>query len=278
MDSPQRLKKVIISELQAVKKKYAVPRRTEILYDFVEPSAVVVEDEVPDYPVHVFLSREGYFKKITPQSLRMASEQKYKEGDGPYLQWEGSNRDELLVFTDKQQCYKTRLSDFGDTKASVLGEFLPTRLGMDSGENVVWACITSDYGGHVFFFFENGKVARVELAAYKTQTRRKRLTGAYSDKSPLAAALLLQEDEELALFSSEGRCLIFHTASLTPKTTRTTLGIQVMTLKPKYHLEKVSPLAGTTIVNVARYRAKSLPAAGMLLREEDRGEEQLSLL
>ncbi|OUN05600.1 topoisomerase IV [Flavonifractor sp. An92] len=278
VDSPQRLKKVIISELQAVKKKYAVPRRTEILYDFVEPSAVVVEDEVPDYPVHVFLSREGYFKKITPQSLRMASEQKYKEGDGPYLQWEGSNRDELLVFTDKQQCYKTRLSDFGDTKASVLGEFLPTRLGMDSGENVVWACITSDYSGHVFFFFENGKVARVELAAYKTQTRRKRLTGAYSDKSPLAAALLLQEDEELALFSSEGRCLIFHTASLTPKTTRTTLGVQVMTLKPKYHLEKVSPLAGTTIVNVARYRAKSLPAAGMLLREEDRGEEQLSLL
>ncbi|OUQ23030.1 topoisomerase IV [Flavonifractor sp. An135] len=278
VDSPQRLKKVIISELQAVKKKYAVPRRTEILYDFVEPSAVVVEDEVPDYPVHVFLSREGYFKKITPQSLRMASEQKYKEGDGPYLQWEGSNRDELLVFTDKQQCYKTRLSDFGDTKASVLGEFLPTRLGMDSGENVVWACITSDYSGHVFFFFENGKVARVELAAYKTQTRRKRLTGAYSDKSPLAVALLLQEDEELALFSSEGRCLIFHTASLTPKTTRTTLGVQVMTLKPKYHLEKVSPLAGTTIVNVARYRAKSLPAAGMLLREEDRGEEQLSLL
>ena len=278
VDSPQRLKKVIISELQAVKKKYAVPRRTEILYDFVEPSAVVEEDEVPDYPVHVFLSREGYFKKITPQSLRMASEQKYKEGDGPYLQWEGSNRDELLVFTDKQQCYKTRLSDFGDTKASVLGEFLPTRLGMDSGENVVWACITSDYSGHVFFFFENGKVARVELSAYKTQTRRKRLTGAYSDKSPLAAALLLQEDEELALFSSEGRCLIFHTASLTPKTTRTTLGVQVMTLKPKYHLEKVSPLAGTTIVNVARYRAKSLPAAGMLLREEDRGEEQLSLL
>ena len=278
VDSPQRLKKVIISELQAVKKKYAVPRRTEILYDFVEPSAVVEEDEVPDYPVHVFLSREGYFKKITPQSLRMASEQKYKEGDGPYLQWEGSNRDELLVFTDKQQCYKTRLSDFGDTKASVLGEFLPTRLGMDSGENVVWACITGDYSGHVFFFFENGKVARVELAAYKTQTRRKRLTGAYSDKSPLAAALLLQEDEELALFSSEGRCLIFHTASLTPKTTRTTLGVQVMTLKPKYHLEKVSPLAGTTIVNVPRYRAKSLPAAGMLLREEDRGEEQLSLL
>ncbi len=278
VDSPQRLKKVITSELQAVKKKYAVPRRTEILYDFSHEAQVDPEEEIPDYAVHAFLSREGYFKKITPQSLRMASEQKYKEGDGPFLQWEGNNRDELLVFTDKQQCYKTRLSDFGDTKASVLGEFLPTRLGMDSGENVVWACITGDYGGHVFFFFENGKVARVELAAYKTQTRRKRLTGAYSDKSPLAAALLLKEDEELALFSTEGRCLIFHTASLTPKTTRTTQGVQVMTLKTKYHLERVSSLADTTIVNLARYRAKSLPAAGMLLREEDRGEEQLSLL
>ena len=236
------------------------------------------EEEVPDYPVHVFLSKEGYFKKITPQSLRMASEQKYKEGDGPWLQWEASNRDELLVFTDKQQCYKSRLSDFGDTKASVLGEFLPTRLGMDSGENVVWVCITNDYSGHVLFFFENGKAARVELSTYKTQTRRKRLTGAYSDKSPLASALLIQEDGELALFSSEGRCLIFHTATLAPKSTRTTQGVQVMTIKPKYHLERVLPLSETAIVNPARYRAKSLPSTGLPLRGEDRGEEQISLL
>ncbi len=278
IDSPARLKKVLISELQAVKKKYSVPRRTEIVYDFSNEIQVDAEEEVPDYPVHVFLSKEGYFKKITPQSLRMASEQKYKEGDGPCLQWEANNRDELLVFTDKQQCYKSRLSDFGDTKASALGEFLPTRLGMDSGENVVWVCITHDYSGHVLFFFENGKAARVELATYKTQTRRKRLTGAYSDKSPLASALLIQEDGELALFSSDGRCLIFHTAALAPKSTRTTQGVQVMTIKPKHRLERVLSLSETAIVHPARYRAKSLPAAGLPLRAEDRGEEQLTML
>ena len=228
--------------------------------------------------MHAFLSLEGYFKKITPQSLRMSGEQKYKEGDGPFLQWEGSNRDELLVFTDRQQCYKTRLSDFGDTKASVLGEYLPTRLGMDAGESVVWACITSDYSGHLLLFFQNGKVARVELSSYKTQTRRKRLTGAYSDKSPLAAALLLREDRELAVFSSEGRCLIFHSSVLAPKSTRSTQGVAVMTLKPKYKVEKVLPLEETTVVQVSRYRPRSLPAAGALLKEADRGEEQLSIL
>ncbi len=278
VNDPRRIKKVIVSELQAVKKKYALPRRTEIVYDFSSEAQIDPEEEIPDYPVHVFLSREGYFKKITPQSLRMSGEQKYKEGDGPFLQWEGSNRDEFLVFTDRQQCYKSRLSDFGDTKASVLGEYLPTRLGMDQGENPIWACITGDYSGHLLFFFENGKVARVELAAYKTQTRRRRLTGAYSDKSPLAAALLLHEDRELALFSTEGRCLIFHSSVLSPKATRSTQGVGVMTLKPKYHLESVRPLEETSIVNLSRYRARALPAAGALLKEEDRGEEQLSLL
>ena len=278
VDNPARIKKVIIGELQAVKKKYALPRRTEILYDYSNETRPDPEEEIPDYPVHAFLSLEGYFKKITPQSLRMSGEQKYKEGDGPFLQWEGNNRDELLVFTDRQQCYKTRLSDFADTKASVLGEYLPTRLGMDAGESVVWACITSDYAGHLLFFFQNGKVARVELASYKTQTRRKRLTGAYSDKSPLAAALLLSEDRELAVFSSEGRCLIFHTSVLAPKSTRSTQGVAVMTLKPKYKVEKVLPLEETTVVQVSRYRPRALPAAGALLKEEDRGEEQLSIL
>lgn len=278
VDNPARIKKVIIGELQAVKKKYALPRRTEILYDYSNETRPAPEEEIPDYPVHAFLSLEGYFKKITPQSLRMSGEQKYKEGDGPFLQWEGSNRDELLVFTDRQQCYKTRLSDFGDTKASVLGEYLPTRLGMDAGESVVWACITSDYSGHLLLFFQNGKVARVELSSYKTQTRRKRLTGAYSDKSPLAAALLLREDRELAVFSSEGRCLIFHSSVLAPKSTRSTQGVAVMTLKPKYKVEKVLPLEETTVVQVSRYRPRSLPAAGALLKEADRGEEQLSIL
>ena len=277
VDDPGRIKKTIAAELAAVKKKYAVPRRTGLLYDHTEEAGEEGED-VPDYPVHVFLSKEGYFKKITPQSLRMSSEQKYKEGDGAYLQWECSNRDELLVFTDRQQCYKTRMSDFEDAKASVLGDYLPTKLGFDEGEGFLWACVPGDYAGQLLFFFENGKAARVELAGYQTQTRRKRLTGAYSDKSPLVRAFLLREDLEMAVWSTEGRCLIFHTAALSPKTTRTTQGVAVMTLKPKYKVEGAAPLDQTPIQNAARYRARSLPVTGALLKEEDRGEEQLSLL
>ena len=278
VNNPGRIKKIISQELAAVKKKYAAPRRTEIVYDYQAAGGVEEEDETPDYPVHVFCSKEGYFKKITPQSLRMSSEQKYKEGDGPFLYWEGNNRDMLLVFTDKQQCYKAPLSEFDDAKASVLGDFLPTKLGMDPEESFVWACLTSDYSGQILFFFENGKVARVEAAAYQTQTKRKKLTGAYSDKSPLAAALHIKEDLEVAVTSTEGRCLVFHTAALTPKTTRSTQGVNVMTLKPKWKVESARPLADTTIVNAARYRARSLPVAGALLKEEDRGEEQISLL
>ena len=278
VNNPGRIKKIIAKELAAVKKKYALPRRTEIVYDYQTAGAVEEEDETPDYPVHVFCSKEGYFKKITPQSLRMSSEQKYKEGDGPFLYWEATNRAELLVFTDKQQCYKARLSDFDDAKASVLGDFLPTKLGMDPGESFVWACLTADYSGQLIFFFENGKAARVELSAYQTQTRRKKLTGAYSDKSPLAAVLHIKEDLEAAVISTEGRCLVFQTAALAPKSTRTTQGVGVMTLKPKWKVERVLPLTDTTIVNPARYRARSLPGTGALLKEEDRGEEQMTLL
>ena len=276
--SPERIKDIIISELEAVKKKYSVPRRTEIVYEHqleAEPDPV---EEAPDYPVHVFLSQEGYLKKITPQSLRMSSEQKYKEGDGPFLQWTGNNRDELLVFTDHQQCYKTRLSDFDDSKASVLGDYLPTKLGMDADEKFVWACPPGNYSAHLLFFFENGKAARVELSAYQTQTRRKKLTGAYSDKSPLVSALVLAEDQEMAVCSTEGRCVVFHTASLNPKSTRSTQGVNIMTLKPKYKVEWARPLADTSIVNAARYRARSLPIAGALLKDEDRGETQMTLL
>ena len=278
VNSPKRIQKIIIQELEEVKKKYALPRRTDIVYDHQLQEAADPEEDIPDYPVHVFFSKEGYFKKITPQSLRMASEQKYKEGDGPFLQWEATNRDELLVFTDRQQCYKTRLSDFEDTKASALGDYLPTKLGMDAEEKAIWACLSGDYSGQLLFFFDNGKVARVELSAYQTQTRRKKLTGAYSDKAPLVAAFLVKEDFEAAVISTEGRCMIFHTASLNPKTTRTTQGVNVMTLKPKYKVEKVLPLNETSIVNIARYRARSLPIAGALLKEEDRGEEQMTLL
>ena len=278
VNDPKRIRKIIMDELTQVKKKYAVPRRTEILYDYQAEEDQGEEDETPDYPVNLFLSQEGYFKKITPQSLRMASDQKYKEGDGPWLSWEGTNRDELLVFTDKQQCYKTRMSDFDDSKASVLGDYLPTKLAMDPEERVVWACIPGDYSGQLLFVFANGKVARVELSAYQTQTRRKKLTGAYSDKAPLAAAFLVREDFELAVYSSDGRCMVFHTALLAPKTTRTTQGVNVMTLKPKRVVEKALPLGETAIVNAARYRARSLPVAGALLKEEDRGEKQMSLL
>ncbi|MCI8474158.1 MAG: topoisomerase IV, partial [Oscillospiraceae bacterium] len=217
-------------------------------------------------------------KKITPQSLRMASDQKYKEGDGPSQYWEATNRTELLVFSDRQQCYKSRLSDFDDAKASVLGDYLPSKLGMDPGEGVVWACLTSDYSGHLLFFFENGKAARVELSAYQTQTRRKKLTGAYSDKSPLVSAFLLKEDLELAVTSTEGRCLVFHTAVLAPKTTRNTQGVAVMTLKPKRRVESVKTLEELPVTDLARYRAKSLPIMGALLKPEDKGEKQISLL
>ncbi len=278
VSSPKRIRKIIVDELTEVKKKYAVPRHTQIVYDHMDEPVMTVEDETPDYPVHLFFSKEGYLKKITPQSLRMASEQKYKEGDGPCLQWEANNRDELLVFTDKQQCYKTRLSDFDDTKASALGDYLPSKLAMDPEERALWACIPGDYSGQVLFFFENGKAARVELAAYQTQTRRKKLTGAYSDKSPLVSAFLLREDFEAAVISTENRCVVFHTASLNPKTTRNTQGVNIMTLKPKYKVEKVLPLDRTHIQNAARYRARSLPIAGALLKEEDRGEEQMTLL
>ena len=277
VSSPKRIKKQITQELTEVKKKYATPRRTEIVYDHQSQTEAAPEDETPDYPVHVFLSREGYLKKITPQSLRMASDQKYKDGDGPFLQWEANNRDELLVFTDRQQCYKTRLSDFDDTKASVLGDYLPTKLAMDQEERPLWACIPGDYSGNLLFFFDNGKVARVELSAYQTQTRRKKLTGAYSDKAPLVTAFLVREDFEAAVYTTEGRCMIFHTSALNPKTTRTTQGVNIMTLKPKYRVEKVLPLDQTSIVNLARYRARSLPVNGALLKEEDRGETQMTL-
>ena len=278
VSSPKRIKKQITQELTQVKKKYAVPRHTEIVYDHQTQTEADPEDETPDYPVHLFLSHEGYLKKITPQSLRMASDQKYKDGDGPFLQWEANNRDELLVFTDRQQCYKTRLSDFDDAKASILGDYLPTKLAMDQEERPLWACIPGDYSGNLLFFFDNGKVARVELSAYQTQTRRKKLTGAYSDKAPLVTAFLVREDFEAAVYTTEGRCMVFHTSALNPKTTRTTQGVNIMTLKPKYRVEKVLPLDQTAIVNPSRYRARSLPVNGALLKEEDRGETQLSLL
>ena len=274
---PARIRRIIISELETVRKKYGQPRKTEILYGH-EVEEYREEEQVEDYPVTLFLSREGYFKKITPQSLRMSGEQKYKEGDGPMQQIETTNAAELMFFTDRCQVYKTRVSEFADSKASLLGDYLPGKLGMDDGESVIYLLLPGDYSGQLLFFFENGKAARVELKAYATVSNRRRLTGAYSDKSPLVTILPLREDQELALLSSEPRALIFHTSQLAPKATRTTQGVAVMTLKPKYHLQRAVPVEQSGIVNLTRYRTRSIPAAGALVKPEDQGEEQLSLL
>ena len=274
---PARIRRIIIDELTEVRKKYAVPRRTEIVYGHELPEEPE-EETVDDYPVHLFLSREGYFKKITPQSLRMSGEQKFKEGDVLRQSFETTNAAELLFFTDRRQVYKTRASEFGETKASALGDYLPAKLGMDEGENVVYLALAGDYSGFMLFLFENGKAAKVPLGAYATTSNRRRLTGAYSDKAPLTAMLALREDTELALYTNEPRCLLMHTASLTPKTTRSTQGVAVMTIKPKYRLERAVPAAETGITNPARYRTRTLPAAGALLKAEDSDEKQMELL
>jgi len=274
---PGRIRRIIIDELTEVRKKYAVPRRTEIVYSHELPEEPA-EDAPEDYPVHLFLSREGYFKKITPQSLRMSGDQKYKEGDGPSQYFEATNNTELMFFTDRQQVYKTRASEFGETKASLLGDYLPAKLGLDAGENVIFLCLPGDYSGSLLFAFENGRVARVSLSAYATTSNRRKLTGAYCDKFPLVQILPLAEDRELALLTNEPRALLVHTALLAPKTTRGTQGVQVMNIKPKYHLERLANVADTGITNQARYRTRTIPAAGALLRPEDSEEKQLELL
>ena len=274
---PSRIRRIIVDELTEVRKKYAVPRRTEIVYSH-EIEEEPEEDAPEDYPVHLFLSREGYFKKITPQSLRMSGDQKYKEGDGPAQYFEATNNTELMFFTDRQQVYKTRASEFGESKASLLGDYLPAKLGMDAGENVIFLCLPGDYSGSLLFAFANGRVARVALSAYATTSNRRKLTGAYCEKFPLVQILPLAEDRELALLTNEPRALLVHTALLTPKTTRGTQGVQVMNIKPKYRLERLADVAETGITNQARYRTRTIPAAGALLRPEDSEEKQLELL
>ena len=278
LSSPKRVKKIIVEELNEAARKYGEPRRTSIVYGH-EIEVYDEAEQVEEYPVHLFLSREGYFKKITPQSLRMSGEQKFKEGDGLRQSFEATSAAEIMFFTNQCQVYKTRLSEFDDSKASLLGDYLPSKLGMDPGESVVYAVLPgADYAGALLFFFENGKAARVDLTAYKTTSNRRKLTGAYSDKSPLCCICRIDEDRELAVYSTEPRCLIFHTALLSPKTTRSTQGVAVMTLKPKYRLEAVTPLEETGIANQSRYRVRAVPAAGALLRQEDSEEKQLGLL
>ena len=273
LNSPRKLKNVIIKELQAVADKFGQPRRTEILYDAQE-AAPEEEDDVPDYGVTVFVSKEGYLKKMTAQSLRMSGEQKFKEGDSLSFSQETTNRAEFLVFTDRYQCYKSRLSDFDDGKASQLGDYLPQKLGFEAGENLVALVFCGDYKGFLLFFFENGKAAKVPLSAYETKTNRKKLTGAYSDRSPLIKVVALDTDEQMAVYSTDGRAAIFSTAQLLPKTTRNTQGVAVMTLKKKAALRDAVLLSQSGIVNESRYRTKTIPSAGALLKEEDSAEKQ----
>ena len=276
LNSPRRLKTVIIRELQQVSDKFGKPRKTEIVYETQEAQVEEEEEQVPDYPVTVFVSREGYLKKLTAQALRQAGEQKFKEGDTLAFSRESTNRGEILVFTDQFQCYKAKLSDFDDGKASQLGDYLPQKLGFDPGENVVQVVLTGDYSGFVLFFFENGKVAKVPLSAYETKTNRKKLTGAYSDKSPLKTVLALNGDTQAVLYATDSRAVIFSTAQLLPKTTRNTQGVAVMTLKKKAAVSRAVALEGSGITNESRYRTKTIPAAGALLKEEDMAEKQIS--
>ena len=276
LESAKKLKNVIIKELQAVSDKFGQPRKTEIIYDAAYSAPEDEGEEIPDYPVTVFVSKEGYLKKITAQSLRMSGEQKFKEGDSLSFTKETTNKAEFLVFTDKFQCYKSRLSDFDDGKASLLGDYLPQKLGFEPGENLLSIQFCGDYRGFILFFFENGKAAKVPLSAYETKTNRKKLTGAYSDKSPLVNAMTLEEDAQIALYSSDGRAAIFSTAQLLPKTTRNTQGVAVMTLKKKAVLQNAVLLENSGIVNPGRYRTKTIPSAGMLLKEEDSGDKQQS--
>lgn len=273
LSSEKKKKQIIISELQNVIKKFDTGRKSEILYEIPE-DIETEEPEVADYPVTVFLTHGGYLKKIKTANLRMSGEQKVKEGDAVARSVECSNKDELLVFTSKHQVYKAKLDDFPDTKASVLGEYLPGKLEMEEGETALYTAVISKYQGYMIFVFENGKLAKVDLSAYETKTNRKKLINAFSDKSPLAAAVYLEEDADIVITSQAGRNLLINTAVILPKATKSTQGIQAMTLKKKsdkvisLHLYKEGEFEKEW-----RFRPKNLPAAGALLSAADVGEQ-----
>ena len=276
LSSKSRVKKIIIAELKEVAEKYDKPRRTEIIFADVEEDDEEIE-EIPDYPVTLFFTKEGYFKKITPQSLRMSGEQKLKEGDEIVQTVEASNNTDLLFFTDKCQVYKAKAADFSDTKASVLGEFVASALQMDKDESAVSMAVTTDYKGYMLFFFENGKVAKVDMSAYETKTNRKKLIKAYCDKFPIVAIRHIKEDCEIVMKSSSGRILLLNTGAVSPKTTKDTQGVGVMTQRKNHRLESVTDFSEDMFQKPARYRTRTLPAAGSTLSAEDMGE-QLSLI
>ncbi len=270
--NPKRIKQIIIFELKEIIKKYAKPRKTEIYYPTEEDTAEVEED-IPDYPVTLFFTKDGYFKKITPLSLRMSNSNKLKDGDEIVQTVETTNAKELLFFTNKQQVYKTRAAYFEDSKASVLGDFIAAKLEMDEGESPLYMAVTSDYKGYMLFFFENGKVAKVDLNAYQTVTKRKKLIKAYSDKSPISVITKIEEDKEMVAVSSAGRHLLFNTAVIQPKTTKDTIGVGLLTLKKGQRLMNVREYKDGEFSKPHRYKAKNLPAAGALLSAEDEGDQ-----
>lgn len=277
LKSKARIKTIIVKELKSIAEKYGQPRKSIIIYDDVaryEEETV----EIPDYPVNLFFTKEGYFKKITPQSLRMSGEQKLKDGDEIIQELEFTNNCDLLFFTDKCQVYKAKADDFAQTKASVLGDYVAAKLGFDEGENAVKMVVTKDYKGMLLFAFENGKAAKVPLESYATKTNRKKLTGAYSDKSPLVGLLYIPEDEEVLFKASSGNMLLVHTGALTLKTTRSTQGVAVLKPKKGHRLFSIERYKDGTFTNPKRYRTGSLPARGALPVNDDSKDEQLSLI
>ncbi len=277
LKSKARIKTVIVKELKSIAEKYGQPRKSIIIYDDVaryEEETV----EIPDYPVNLFFTKEGYFKKITPQSLRMSGEQKLKDGDEIIQELEFTNNCDLLFFTDKCQVYKAKADDFAQTKASVLGDYVAAKLGFDEGENAVKMVVTKDYKGMLLFAFENGKAAKVPLESYATKTNRKKLTGAYSDKSPLVGLLYMTEDEEVLFKASSGNMLLVHTGALALKTTRSTQGVAVLKPKKGHRLFSIERYKDGTFTNPKRYRTGSLPARGALPVNDDSKDEQLSLI
>ena len=270
--NPKRIKQIIIFELKEVIKKYAKPRKTEVIYGIEIEEEKVVED-VPDYPVHLFFTREGYFKKITPQSLRMSNSNKLKDSDEIVQTFETTNAVELLFFTNKCQVYKTSAASFEDSKASALGDYIAAKLEMEENEVPVYMALTTDYKGYMLFFFENGKVAKVDMNAYQTVTKRKKLIKAFSDKSPASAIMHILEDKELVVISSAGRHLLINTGVILPKTTKDTIGVGVMTLKKGQRVMNVREYREGEFAKPHRYKAKNLPAAGALLSADDEGEQ-----
>ena len=275
-NSKAKIQAVIVQELRQVIKNYGRPRRSMLLYAD-EIQEYVEEEEVADYPVHLFFTRDGYFKKITPQSLRMSGEQKLKEGDEVIQQVDGSNSADLLFFTDRQQVYKAKAAEFADTKASVLGEYIPARLGMEEGETVLYMAAVQKYAGYMLFFFENGKAAKVDMEAYATKNNRKKLVNAYSGKAPVTAMFYVLEDTDFLLMNTQGRVLLVHTGAVSAKATRSTQGVQVMTLKKNVRLREVKAYREGMLKRPDRYR-KAIPATGSLLTAEETAGEQLSLL